>query len=71
MRFKRGDTVVTKSCPNGPIARVVRVAKDGLWADIRVTGTITGRVESWSKRMQQNHLKLINPSLLGVVCEHG
>jgi hypothetical protein len=52
---QRGDWVVAKAMPTGPVGRVKRTSARGGWADIRFTlGS-----ESWSKRMQFANLVII------------
>ena len=50
--IKRGDYVVCKILLNGPLGFVIRVARDGSWADIRWRGSVAGEIVNWSKRMR-------------------
>ena len=52
--FEKGSLVVCGAAPNGPRGTVLRLAKDGSWADVEWTGKILidGPFERWSKRMK-------------------
>ena len=51
--MKKGATVVCKAMPKGPVGRVLRIAHDKSWCDVRWTGKVaTDLVETWSKRMR-------------------
>ncbi len=48
-KLRKGDWIVAKAMPRGPVGLVTRVAKDGSWIDIRVRGD----GETWTKRMKR------------------
>ena len=56
--MKKGDLVITKLMPHGPLGIVIRVARDGAWADVRWT--------AWCKRMRQKALLVLDPD--GIIC---
>ena len=59
MTFKRGDLVVTKTMPLGPVGLVTRIARDGSWVDLEVRQGGT----SWRKRMRTDVLISIDDAL--------
>jgi hypothetical protein len=67
--MKKGDLVVAKSCPNGPLGQVTRVARDGSWADVRCGAMFAGESHEWSKRMRTSALRVIEIGCSGFVLE--